>query len=47
MIGEWSEPFVVTMPRDKAVINGFLLSFLEIYLNIFPIIQCFLHRLGL
>jgi len=44
---EWSDPLIVSMPRNKAVINGFLLSFLEIYLNIFPIIQCFLHRLGL
>jgi hypothetical protein len=39
----WSDPLVVTMPRDKAMTNSLLLCFLER----FPILQLLFQRLGL
>jgi len=46
LISEWSEPYPVTMPRNRAVTSPFL-NFLQNHLNLFPILQRLLQRLGL
>ena len=47
LISEWSEPLIITMPRDKTINNiffRFLENFLQSHPNMFPIIR---HLIGL
>ena len=43
----WSDPFVVTMPKNKMTTNSLFFSFLQQHPNLFPILQTLLLHLGL
>jgi len=42
---EWSDPLLVTIPRERAVNNGFFISFLKNHPHLFPILQYFIRIL--
>jgi hypothetical protein len=41
----WSEPLVVTMPKNKLYINRPILNFLQQYPNLFPLLRQLLLKL--
>jgi len=43
---DWSDPLVVTVPRNKAISNPFL-NWLQGYPNLFPLLQKIIQQLGL
>jgi hypothetical protein len=46
VISEWSDPFVVTMPKSKEINRPFF-NFLENHPNLFPILRLIIQRLDL